>query len=54
METCHGVKLHAARKMREGSREWSVPSFSYYAGRKHGQLQNNHHYESWYGTYPIM
>ena len=45
METCYGVKLHATRTMKEGTREWSVPSFSYYAGRKHGQLQTTtNHY----------
>jgi hypothetical protein len=51
METCYGVKLHATRTMKEGTRKWSVPSFSYYAGRKHGQLQTTtNHYESWYDT----
>ena len=31
--------------MKEGTREWSVPSFSYYAGRKRGQLQTTtNHY----------
>jgi hypothetical protein len=41
--------------MKEGAREWSVPSFSYYAGRKHDQLQTAiNHYECWYGTCPIM
>jgi hypothetical protein len=45
MNTCHGVKLHATKTMREGERSWSVPSFSYYAGRKHSQLQTtSNHY----------
>jgi hypothetical protein len=31
--------------MKKGTREWSVPSFSYYAGRKNGQLQTTtNHY----------
>jgi len=31
--------------MREGTREWMVPSFAYYAWRKHGQLQTTtNHY----------
>src|ERR1700744_4642229 len=38
MDTCHGVRIRATRKMKDGTREWSVPSFSYYAGRKNGQL----------------
>jgi hypothetical protein len=45
METCYGVKLHATKKMKEGTREWSVPFFSYYSGRKNGQLQTTaNHY----------
>jgi hypothetical protein len=45
METCYGVKINASRQMREGTREWSFPSFSFYAGRKHGQLQTTtNHY----------
>lgn len=39
MNTCHGVKIHATRKMKDGDREWLIPSHSFYAGRKHGQLQ---------------
>jgi hypothetical protein len=39
METCHGVKVHAKKKMKDGDHEWSIPSFTYYAGHKHGQLQ---------------
>lgn len=39
MNTCHGVKIHATRRMKDGNREWTIPTFSYYAGRKHGQLQ---------------
>jgi hypothetical protein len=44
MDTCHGVKIHAKRNMKDGSREWMIPTFSYYAGRKNGQLQttSNH------------
>lgn len=31
--------------MKDGDREWSVPSQSFYAGRKHGQLQTTtNHY----------
>jgi hypothetical protein len=45
MDTCYGVKVHATRKMKDGEREWSVPSISFYAGRKHGQLQTTtNHY----------
>jgi hypothetical protein len=45
LDTCHGVKLHTTKKMRDGAREWSVPSFAYYAGRKNGQLQTTtNHY----------
>ncbi len=39
MNTCHGVKIHATRNMKDESREWSIPTFTFYAGRKHGQLQ---------------
>jgi hypothetical protein len=45
MTTCKGVKLHGKKKMRDGEREWTIPSFTYYAGRKHGQLQTiTNHY----------
>jgi hypothetical protein len=45
MQTCNGVKIHAKKTMKDGEREWSIPSFTYYAGRKHGQLQTTtHHY----------
>jgi hypothetical protein len=45
MDTSYGVKIHATKAMREGTREWSVPSFSYYGGRKNGQLQTTtNHY----------
>jgi hypothetical protein len=39
MQTCNGVKLLNQKKMKDGDREWSIPSFTYYAGHKHGQLQ---------------
>lgn len=44
MDICHGVRIHAIRAMKDGSREWTIPVFSYYAGRKNGQLQttSNH------------
>ena len=33
------------KKMIDGDREWSIPSFTYYAGHKHGQLQTpTNHY----------
>jgi hypothetical protein len=45
VETCYGVKLHGKKKMKDGDREWSIPSFTYYAGRKQGQLQTTtNHY----------
>ena len=45
METCYGVKVHAKKKMKDGDREWTVPSFTYYAGHKHGHLQTTtNHY----------
>ncbi len=39
MDTSYGVKIHATKAMREGDRSWSVPSYSYYGGRKNRQLQ---------------
>jgi hypothetical protein len=39
MQTCNGVKLATKKKMKDGDREWTIPSFTYYAGHKHGQLQ---------------
>jgi hypothetical protein len=39
MTTCNGVKLLTKKKMKDGDREWSIPSFTYYAGHKHGQMQ---------------
>jgi hypothetical protein len=45
VETCYGVRLHGKTKMKDGDREWSIPSFTYYAGHKHGQLQTTtNHY----------
>jgi hypothetical protein len=45
MQTCYGVKIQSTKKLRDGTREWSVPSFAYYAGRKNGQLQTStNHY----------
>jgi hypothetical protein len=38
MHTCHGVKTHATRTVRDGNREWSIPTFSFYVGRKYGRL----------------
>jgi hypothetical protein len=47
VDTAYGVKINATKKLREGTREWSVPSFSYYAGRKNGQLQTTtNHYSA--------
>ena len=47
MDTCYSVKLHTTKKMRDGARKWSVPSFSFYAGRKHGQLHTTtNHYSA--------
>ena len=45
METCSGVRIHSTRRMKDGDREWSIPSSAFYAGRKHGQLQTTtNHY----------
>jgi hypothetical protein len=45
MTTCNGVKLATKKKMKDGDREWSIPSFVYYGGHKHGQLQTTtNHY----------
>jgi hypothetical protein len=45
MKTCSGVKIQAIKKMKDGDREWSIPSFVYYNGHKHGQLQTTtNHY----------
>ena len=45
MRTCNGVKLATKKKMKDGDRERSIPSFTYYAGHKHGQLQTStNHY----------
>jgi hypothetical protein len=47
MTTCNGVKIHAKKKMKDGDREWTIPSFVYYGGRKHGQLQTTtNHYDA--------
>ena len=47
MDTAYGVKIHATKTMREGTREWSVPSYSYYAGRRNGQQQTTtNHYQA--------
>jgi hypothetical protein len=45
MQTCNGVKIHTKKTMKDGEREWSIPSFTYYAGHNHRQLQTTtNHY----------
>jgi predicted peroxiredoxin len=45
MTTCSGVKLATKKKMKDGDREWTIPSFVYYGGHKHGQMQTTtNHY----------
>jgi hypothetical protein len=45
MQTCNGVKLANQKKVKDGDREWTIPSFVYYGGHKHGQLQTTtNHY----------
>ena len=45
METCYGVKVHAKKKMKDGDREWEIPSFTYYAGHKHDGIRTTtNHY----------
>jgi hypothetical protein len=45
MQTCSGVKIHAKKTMKDGDREWTIPSFVYYGGHKHGKLQTTtNHY----------
>lgn len=45
MTTCYGVKLATKKKMKDGDHQWEIPSFTYYAGHKHGQLQTTtNHY----------
>jgi hypothetical protein len=45
METCHGVKLLTKKKMKDGDHQWEIPSFAYYSGHEHGQLQTTtNHY----------
>jgi hypothetical protein len=45
MTTCNGVKLATKKKMKDGDREWTIPSFVYYGGHKHGQMQTTtNHY----------
>jgi hypothetical protein len=45
LQTCHGAKIHARKKMKDGDREWSIPAFTYYAGHQHGKLQTTtNHY----------
>src|ERR1700722_8607041 len=45
MQTCNGVKISAKKTMKDGEREWSIPSFTYYAGHNHRQLQTTtNHY----------
>jgi hypothetical protein len=47
MTTCNGVRLATKKKMKDGDREWSIPSFVYYGGHKHGQLQTTvNHYSA--------
>ena len=45
MDTCHGVKVHVKKKMKDGDRVWSIRSFTYYAGHKNGRMQTTgNHY----------
>jgi hypothetical protein len=45
MKTCSGVKILTKKKMKDGDREWSIPSFVYYGGHKHGKMQTTtNHY----------
>jgi hypothetical protein len=45
MQTCSGVKILTKKTMKDGDREWTIPSFVYYGGHKHGQMQTTtNHY----------
>src|SRR6266403_933623 len=41
MRTCSAVKLRATKLMKVDGREWTIPSVTFFTGRKNGQIQTS-------------